>query len=138
MASLDVFHTLHCVNNIRKAYYDDYYQTPGPVESHHEHFDHCIDLLREVLMCHGDVSLHTYGWKDEYPRPWPTMQTTHQCRNWDELVKWSKDRAVADLSGPILTHPTLGKSTRLTAQGQTKASSNISAGISYPKEDTPA
>ncbi|KAM3461042.1 hypothetical protein NHJ6243_005359 [Beauveria neobassiana] len=107
--TLDVYHTLHCVNHIRKSYYSDYYHNPNPVAQQREHFDHCIDLLRQTLMCHGDISLHPFEWIDEYRFPWPTEQTEHQCRNWDKLVAWSKEHSIANLEGPILTHPTLGK-----------------------------
>jgi Mycotoxin biosynthesis protein UstYa len=110
LATLDVFHTLHCVNKIRKSYYSDYYHDPNPLTDQQEHFDHCIDLLRQVIMCHGDLALHTYEWKDDYRWPWPSMQTEHQCRNWDQLMAWSKEHHVPSLQGPILSHPTLGKS----------------------------
>lgn len=110
LATLDVFHTLHCVNKIRKSYYSDYYHDPNPLADQQEHFDHCIDLLRQVIMCHGDISLHTYEWKDDYRWPWPSMQTEHQCRNWDKLMLWSKEHSVPSLTGPILSHPSLGKS----------------------------
>ncbi|KAH8176412.1 tat pathway signal sequence [Sarocladium implicatum] len=112
LATLDVFHSLHCVNKVRKSYYSDYYHDPNPIADQHEHFDHCIDLLRQVIMCHGDVSLHTYEWKDDYRWPWPSMQTTHQCRNWDKIMDWSRDHYVPSLTGPILSHPSLGTSFR--------------------------
>jgi hypothetical protein len=112
LASLDVFHTLHCVNKIRKMYYSEYYHDPNPLADQQEHFDHCIDLLRQVIMCHGDVSLHTYSWIDELRVPWPSMQTEHQCRKWDTLMEWSEEHHIPDLTGPILTHPTLGVSYR--------------------------
>lgn len=110
LATLDVFHTLHCVNKIRKMYYSGYYHDPNPLADQQEHFDHCIDLLRQVIMCHGDISLHTYSWIDDYRVPWPSMQTEHQCRNWDMLMAWSEEHHIQNLTGPILTHPSLGKS----------------------------
>ncbi|KAK8147074.1 hypothetical protein G3M48_002199 [Beauveria asiatica] len=110
--TLDVYHTLHCVNHLRKSYYSDYYHNPNPVAQQREHFDHCIDLLRQTLMCHGDISMHPFEWIDGYRFPWPTEQTEHQCRNWDKLVAWSKEHSVSNLEGPILTHPTLGRGVR--------------------------
>ncbi|KAM3497879.1 hypothetical protein MY10362_008783 [Beauveria mimosiformis] len=110
--TLDVYHTLHCVNHIRKSYYSDYYHNPNPVAQQREHFDHCIDLLRQTLMCHGDISMHPFEWIDGYRFPWPTERTEHQCRNWDKLVAWSKEHSISNLEGPILTHPTLGTSWR--------------------------
>jgi len=110
LATLDVFHTLHCVNKIRKSYYSDYYHDPNPLADQQEHFDHCIDLLRQVVMCHGDVSLHTYEWIDDYRWPWPSMKTEHQCRNWNKLMAWSEEHYIPSLTGPILSHPSLGMS----------------------------
>ncbi|KAM3551068.1 hypothetical protein MY1884_007920 [Beauveria asiatica] len=110
--TLDVYHTLHCVNHLRKSYYSDYYHNPNPVAQQREHFDHCTDLLRQTLMCHGDISMHPFEWIDGYRFPWPTEQTEHQCRNWDKLVAWSKEHSVSNLEGPILTHPTLGRGAR--------------------------
>ena len=110
LATLDVFHTLHCVNKIRKSYYSDYYHDPNPIPDQQEHFDHCIDLIRQVVMCHGDISLHTYEWKDDYRWPWPSMRTEHQCRDWNKLMDWSREHYIPSLTGPILSHPSLGKS----------------------------
>ncbi|XWW94005.1 hypothetical protein V2A60_001945 [Cordyceps javanica] len=110
--TLDVYHTLHCVNHVRMSYYSDYYRNPNPIAQQREHFDHCIDLLRQTLMCHGDISLHSFEWIDDYRFPWPTERTEHQCRNWDKLVAWSRAHSIPDLEGPILTHPTLGTSYR--------------------------
>lgn len=117
--TLDVYHTLHCVNHVRKSYYADYYQNPNPVAQQREHFDHCIDLLRQTLMCHGDISLHPFEWIDDYRFPWPTERTEHQCRSWDKLVAWSKAHSIPDLEGPILTHPILGTSYRGNEPGWT-------------------
>lgn len=107
-ATLDVYHTLHCVNRARKSLYPDYYTSPNLPEIDRNHTEHCIDLLRQVIMCYGDVALHTYQWRDDTPVPWPTMHTTHQCKKWDRIVEWSKTRDIGELKGPKLQHPTLG------------------------------
>lgn len=110
LVTLDVYHTLHCVNRARKALYPAYYTSPNRPEVDRAHVEHCLDLLRQVLMCHGDVALHTYQWRDDVRVPWPTFATTHQCRRWDRIVDWSRRRSVESLEGRILQHPTLGVS----------------------------
>lgn len=110
LVTLDVYHTLHCVNRARKALYPAYYTSPNLPAVERAHVGHCLDLLRQVLMCHGDVALHTYRWRDDVPAPWPTMQTTHQCKKWERIVAWSRARSVESLQGDILQHPTLGVS----------------------------
>ncbi|KAJ4153789.1 hypothetical protein LMH87_010261 [Akanthomyces muscarius] len=110
LVTLDVYHTLHCVNRARKALYPAYYTSPNRPEVDRAHVEHCLDLLRQVLMCHGDVALHTYQWRDDVRVPWPTFATTHQCTRWDRIVDWSRGRSVESLEGSILQHPTLGVS----------------------------
>ncbi|XWX02328.1 hypothetical protein V2A60_010365 [Cordyceps javanica] len=110
LATLDVYHTLHCVNRARKALYPAHYPSPNRPELDRAHVEHCLDLLRQVLMCHGDVALHTYRWRGDVPVPWPAFRTTHQCRRWDRIVAWSRARSVPSLEGPALRHPTLGES----------------------------
>jgi hypothetical protein len=133
LASLDVFHTLHCVNKVRQSYYSDYYHDPNPLADQHEHFDHCIDLLRQTIMCHGDISLHTYEWIDDYRFPWPSTRTEHQCRNWDRLIDWSRENYVPSLMGPILSHPVLGKAVDgwYILSYQDRSNANPVTGTSY-------
>ncbi|KAF9219003.1 hypothetical protein BS17DRAFT_718849, partial [Gyrodon lividus] len=84
----DVFHQLHCLmsgqsifffhNNLRQAlypeYYDDaYYASKGlenlmnvHIEGHEEldHMGHCIDSLRESLMCPADITPIIWAWDE--------------------------------------------------------------------------
>jgi hypothetical protein len=68
LASIDVFHQLHCVDILRKSLYREYYNkheeafisTPESVVQ--EHLEHCVEMLRQTIMCHGDTSLLTYNW----------------------------------------------------------------------------
>ena len=56
--------------------------------------DHCIETLRQGIMCRGDVSLATYsyikGTKNVTARTWGH----HQCIDYDSLMAWVKERAV--------------------------------------------
>lgn len=106
--TLDVFHQLHCLNEIRKQIYRDHYPTQHSQSEQLEHADHCVDMLRQVLMCHGDVSIQTYEWIDDYRWPWPRFHTEHECRNWDAITEWAGQRYIGSIIGPIFTHPTLG------------------------------
>jgi hypothetical protein len=106
--TLDVFHQLHCLNEIRKQIYRDHYPTQHSPSEQLEHADHCVDMLRQVLMCHGDVSIQTYEWIDDYRWPWPRFHTEHECRNWEAITEWAGQRYIGSIIGPIFTHPTLG------------------------------
>ncbi|KAI0162275.1 hypothetical protein GGR57DRAFT_498616 [Xylariaceae sp. FL1272] len=111
MASLDVFHQLHCLDRIRKYVRSDQYtDNANPGDFQLTHIDHCIDTIREMLMCKADVSVVTYDWIESYGWPWPNFHIGRECRDWSKIVDWTKKpgRFVKSVKGPILTHPTLG------------------------------
>ncbi|KAI0153413.1 hypothetical protein BJ166DRAFT_616593 [Pestalotiopsis sp. NC0098] len=109
LVALDVYHELHCLNMLRRQIYRDWYPDRHTMEKQLEHADHCIDALRQALMCHGDIALMTYDWIDDYRWPWPNFNVDHECRRWDLLEQWSAKHSVKSVHGPILQHPVLGK-----------------------------
>ncbi|SPQ25729.1 8a642c71-02e4-4acf-b4ee-2291641d0938 [Thermothielavioides terrestris] len=51
---LGVYHHMHCLYNLRRVVHWDYY-------------DHCIDSIRQALMCHTNTALYTAEWvKDSH------------------------------------------------------------------------
>ena len=56
------------------------------------HFlDHCIDSIRETLMCHADVSPMPF--RVNVPQNEvivPRLATTHTCRNFTKVQEWAK------------------------------------------------
>jgi len=108
LATLDVFHELHCLNVIREQVYRDFYPDKHTKEMQLLHADHCIDTLRQTLMCHGDIALLTHTWIPDYRWPWPNFAIDHECRNWDSIMEWTKSRYIPSLKGPIVKHPVLG------------------------------
>lgn len=49
--------------------------------------DHCIDLLRQVLMCNSDVGLIFYTDVGDR-QPVARVSTTHMCRNFSQVTEW--------------------------------------------------
>ena len=70
---------------MRKAFLDLHYQRE-PIISH-EHFLHCLDSLRQDVMCMADDT------------PMPTVNRKHrigdgqimQCRDWSKLTAWTQE-----------------------------------------------
>ncbi|KAF7337313.1 hypothetical protein MSAN_02256500 [Mycena sanguinolenta] len=72
IAELDVFHNIHCLNKVRMASLDpDYYPDWRISTSNNyiptqkdatEHIPHCIDWLRQSIMCHVDTSVIVWQW----------------------------------------------------------------------------
>ncbi|KAH9828729.1 uncharacterized protein C8Q71DRAFT_792669 [Rhodofomes roseus] len=106
-ATIEIAHHMHCLNMLRKATYWDYY---APLDDsyqkdpdfHRVHLDHCIELLRQSLMCTADVGLITFNWVGNHRTPWPDFSTQHRCRNFDKIVDWNQAHSVL-IYGPSLT-----------------------------------
>ncbi|RFU31225.1 hypothetical protein B7463_g5111, partial [Scytalidium lignicola] len=93
VASLEVFHQLHCLNLLRKHSYLDYYKEEDvfkqPAEDARDHLDHCIEILRTNLMCTADVTILTYNWVRGLEHPTPDFNTRHKCREFQAISDWA-------------------------------------------------
>jgi len=50
------------------------------------HVRHCIDLLRQSLMCNPDLTMEE---KDEEAGGVHGFGVQHRCKRWDELIEWT-------------------------------------------------
>ncbi|KAK8013294.1 Cyclochlorotine biosynthesis protein O [Apiospora marii] len=87
-AGLDVFHTLHCVNALRKALHQDYYGT------HHSpfHVEHCLDILRQTVQCYGSTTLIPTRFREGKEHNYIDSDQTHVCRSFSALRALSTAR----------------------------------------------
>ncbi|KAI1823340.1 hypothetical protein F4861DRAFT_335712 [Xylaria intraflava] len=98
---LGVYHHLHCLNNLRRVIHWDYY---GPLltDAKHpeglsiEHSDHCIDTIRQALMCNANTGVYTSEWDYETHNPSRSLETRSSttCVRWDSLDSWARERAL--------------------------------------------
>jgi Mycotoxin biosynthesis protein UstYa len=72
--------------------------------------DHCLDTLRQSIMCHADISLITMRWGHLQPIPLGNFSAPHECIDWRSLDGWSEARAVDVMRPGWLKHPVLGPS----------------------------
>lgn len=55
------------------------------------HVSHCVDILRQVLMCNVDTGVLGQVWYDpEKPATFPDFHTTHVCKNYDAVRQWAE------------------------------------------------
>ncbi|KAI1435120.1 hypothetical protein GGR50DRAFT_703419 [Xylaria sp. CBS 124048] len=107
-AVLEVFHHLHCLNQIRQYTWKEYYATHMAewiaqdnhgivdlnVTDHRNvgdrmHVDHCIEALRLQIMCSADVTpllvevdeSSSLGQKADF-------NVHHRCRSWEKVTEW--------------------------------------------------
>ncbi|EME44325.1 hypothetical protein DOTSEDRAFT_53464 [Dothistroma septosporum NZE10] len=97
-AGLSVFHTLHCLNLLRKTIYKEYYWKHSfkglNAELQMYHIDHCVDIIRQSIQCSADLTPIPVTWYDaESGRSTIDSERVHTCRSIDELRRWTTQEA---------------------------------------------
>jgi len=90
---VESFHHIHCLNYIRKSLdIDKYPDLQDQADTWRIHADHCIDSIREFIMCKGDMTpiVLIRPEVSDVPVPLPEFRTTHVCRNFQKLKNWVK------------------------------------------------
>ncbi|PMD49118.1 uncharacterized protein K444DRAFT_511631, partial [Hyaloscypha bicolor E] len=100
-ATVDVFHQMHCLDVVRMALYRNrydkhfYFQNGTVDECKWVHVvDHCLDQVRQALMCSADISMVPYQWSDVVQGTRPMVNNMHTCRNYTKILEWAKERAL--------------------------------------------
>jgi len=99
MASVEALHQLHCLDILRQATYEDYYKDKAEPwkdspQTLRYHLDHCVDNLRQKLMCDADAGILTYVWVKGHPAPFPDFSVQHKCRDFDALKDWVTEHQI--------------------------------------------
>ncbi|KAJ4424905.1 hypothetical protein N0V82_000408 [Gnomoniopsis sp. IMI 355080] len=92
----DVFHQLHCLNQIRQALHRDIYpEVPihGAV-----HTEHCINHLRQAIMCWGTTTVIPTKYFPGYRSTYVVTDAVHTCRAFDPIRELTKERFNGSLS----------------------------------------
>jgi hypothetical protein len=67
---------------------------------------HCLDILRQQLMCTVDIAvLGKVWWNKDSPVPFPDFNTKHKCRNYDAIRQWAEDRQAPFVQPPDYLMP---------------------------------
>lgn len=86
-------------NMIRQAFRPDYYKHEIPEGETEDrlrgpsHIGHCIEIIRQALMCSSDISVYTWSWSDEDQTYVNEVKSPHTCRNFDKLRDWSVENS---------------------------------------------
>ncbi|RDL29901.1 uncharacterized protein BP5553_10528 [Venustampulla echinocandica] len=104
---LSAHHHLHCIKSVRRVIYRDHYGLPDEPWMW-SHLDHCLEDLRQSVMCNADFSVITYDWLPNYRRPWANFKVDGECVNWEKLDAWAGDRFFSLFDQKALVHPELG------------------------------
>lgn len=61
----------------------------------HYHVTHCMDILRQQLMCTLDVGVLGQVWfqpeGEDQPTPYVDFNTKHKCKDFDAVRRWAEE-----------------------------------------------
>ena len=95
----------HTIQKRIKQYFHPEYYYPGEQawDELFMHVDHCLESLRQVVMCSADVSVYTLQWTPHNRhKPGVKVPQPHACTDWEALHKWMLGRgaSLSDAVGP--------------------------------------
>ena len=61
---------------------------------HAIHVDHCVDSIRQSIMCAADISPLVWLWDEKENEAKAVMETLHTCRDWEAIAEWAKENAI--------------------------------------------
>lgn len=99
---VSVFHQVHCLAMLRHALHS----LQEGIESHRTvpaHLDHCLDYIRESLMCSGDTTLE---WPSELHQEGDRITGSvdgtgvpHTCRDWEAIRNYAIEQRSGNATG---------------------------------------
>jgi hypothetical protein len=96
MFGIEGFHLLHCLNTVRKSLintYDYYWGEEygfAPPAVFARHLNHCVEMLRQHLMCHTDLEPFTFNWRVGQTKPYADFSIQKTCVDFNYLLEWSE------------------------------------------------
>ncbi|MCJ1473609.1 hypothetical protein MMC13_002260 [Lambiella insularis] len=115
LATITMYHDMHCIRYLRQTLYADYY-FPNHTEreriARRNHSEHCLKSLKHGVTCHGDITVRTMKWEDDKLLPVAT-DSPHECVNAQKIDDWMKSRTCEAWRPGLLIHSILGPSFRM-------------------------
>ncbi|RDW68641.1 hypothetical protein BP5796_09298 [Coleophoma crateriformis] len=103
VAGLDMFHTLHCLNRLRKLTPEDLIDIRDNHNSRAHHY-HCLTQIRQYIMCAGDMTIVPTRYYPGLSRNYIDSDVIHTCRNFGQLRSWLWERYNGSLQVKPLEH----------------------------------
>lgn len=72
----------------------DYDMIAEDARERQAHKDHCVENLRQRLMCNPDLNIYGNYWVSRHSKPWTNLYTEHRCVNWDAFYDWAETNIV--------------------------------------------
>lgn len=72
-----------------------------------EHIEHCINALRQSLMCSADVTPIPWSWSEKDHDAKAVAEIAHTCRNFDDIRNWALENRVKEFNRTIYVKDSL-------------------------------
>ncbi|CRG88717.1 hypothetical protein PISL3812_05751 [Talaromyces islandicus] len=104
-------HQLHCLHFLWQDHHAVFFpnttqrkqkEVPALYERHYEH---CVDYIRQSIMCNFDTSILSYDWVRDHQMPTPNSNVMHRCVDWEFVQGWFRERAVKMPDGFVWSKP---------------------------------
>ncbi|XXH01899.1 hypothetical protein Hte_008261 [Hypoxylon texense] len=100
-------HYLHCLYVLHQSLNQEYYSTRSVMwnmsaERRSSHWNHCIETLRQYVVCNADATVVTHYWSEHIDVPVPEQYNQRKCADWDAQFQWRLDRQVPMPHQPLL------------------------------------
>lgn len=84
----------------KKVLEPEVFEPGGTLEK--AHLNHCVEGLRQALMCAADISIIPWSWDDGAQKALPSSQIVHSCRNFDRIRDWAeRHRPIIEFDGSV-------------------------------------
>lgn len=80
----------------------------GAMDFNPIHIDHCIDSIRQSLMCSSDITPIPYVWFTEHQAALPVTNVFRTCRDFDVLREWARERQSFTFNSSVHVDDPLG------------------------------
>lgn len=85
-------------NILRMSRYEQYYREKDSAQARQvlayletEHVEHCIESLRQSIMCHSDITPLVSQWNSEKQQMELRSSVVHSCRSFQRVSEWASD-----------------------------------------------
>lgn len=61
-----------------------------------EHLDHCVDTIRQGVMCSPDISTIVWQYDNSLQRQAVALDVVQSCRNFNAIKEWAAGRVLRE------------------------------------------
>lgn len=81
---------------------------PNDGSMHMDHIDHCINMLRQNIMCSSDITPLPYIWDIKKQKSMVVGKVQRTCRDFDAIRNWALERQIHHFDEYIRVEDPLG------------------------------